>query len=188
MFNDQFLFYFALKSEIKQYINNDIEFFKKNFKMLLVNEHIKQIFNIKNYITNNTKNVNALFYSENLTYNALNYEMLEAYTLLMRTAIIKFNNLFSLGRLGFLEYDTMLDTVFILPAEQKALQFLIEELLIYQYYFEIFNSNLNKYFINDFFNYKNLLELKKYNKILTFFNKLIYIVFFLLDPFFFKYF
>src|SRR5947199_34708 len=114
MFNDQFLFYFALKSYIKKYINNDIEMFKKTF--------------------------------------------------------------------------TMLYTVFILPPEQRALQFFIEEFLIYQYYFEIFDSNLNKYFITDFYNYKNKLEQKKYHKILTFFNKLIYIVFFLLDPFFFKYF
>jgi len=153
--------------------------------MLLSNEHLKQFLKMQNYIYNN---IMSLFFNENLTLNALNYEMLESYTLFMQTPVIKFNTLFSLGRLGFLEYDTLLETVFAFPGEIKALQFFIEEFMIFEYYFNIYKDNINKYFINDFFNYKNILDLKKYNKILTFYNKLIYIVFFLLDPFFFKYF
>jgi hypothetical protein len=185
IFNDQFLFYFALKSDLIKYINNDLLKFQNNFRMLLSNEHLKQFLKMKNYIYNN---IISLFFNENLTLNAFNYEMLESYTLFMQTPVIKFNKLFSLGRLGFLEYDTLLETVFAFPGEIKALQFFIEEFMIYEYYFSIFKDNINKYFINDFFNYKTILDLKKYNKILTFFNKLIYIVFFLLDPFFFKYF
>jgi hypothetical protein len=185
MFNDQFLFYFALKSDQKKYINNDNYNFKKNFQILYSNTFFKQFFKIKKYIYNN---IISLFFNENLTLNAFNYEMLESYTLLMQTPIIKFNKLFSLGRLGFLEYDTMLETVFIFSGEKTQLKFFIEDFMLYEYYFNIYNENLNTNFINDFYNYYNKLEILKLHKILTFFNKLIYIVFFLLDPFFFKYF
>jgi hypothetical protein len=185
MFNDQFLFYFALKSDLKKYFDNNKFNFKKNLEILNNNFFLNQFFKIKNYIFNN---IVSLFFNENLTLNALNYEMLESYTLLMQTPIIKFNRLFSLGRLGFLEHDTMLETVFIFPAEKHALQLFMEDFMMYEYYLNIYNDNLNKYFINDFFNYYNKFEILKLHKILTFFNKLIYIVFFLLDPFFFKYF
>jgi hypothetical protein len=185
MFNDQFLFYFALKSDLKNYLNNDISNYKNNFNILNNNEHYNQFFKVKQLIYNN---IISLFFNENLTLNAFNYEMLEAYTLLMQTPVIKFNKLFSLGRLGFLEYDSMLETVFIFPEEKKTLQFYMEDFMIFEYSFNLYNNNLNKIFINDFFNYYNKLDLLKYHKILTFYNKLVYIVFFLLDPFFFKYF
>jgi hypothetical protein len=189
LFNDQLLFYFGLKSFLLKFINNDLKIQKDNFQMLLNNDHIQQLIKIKNNIFFENDNNISLFFNEHLMHNAFNYETVLAYTLFMSNPVTKFQKTFCLGKLGFLEYEEMLEMVYFLPHDRRVLKLYIENNLVSNFYFNIFYDNsINKFFIKDFFNFKNFNEICKYNKILTFFNKLIYLVFFLLDPFFFKYF
>jgi hypothetical protein len=188
LFNDQLFFYFGLKSHLLKYINNDNTIQKENMIYLLNNDHIKQIFKIKNSISFEKDNNMSLFFNEYLIQNAYNYEMVSAYTLFMTNPVVKFQKTFCLGKLGYLEYEEMLETVFLLPHDRRVLSTYIENNEIYQYYFDFYKNLLNKFFIKDFFNYRNIKEIFKFKKIITFYNKLIYLVFFLLDPFFFKYF
>lgn len=190
LFNEFFYFYFGLKTRLKKFINNNNIWLKQSYFNLTNNILVKQLIKDQNLVKN--KFDISLVFNEYLTNNAYNYEMLEAYTLFMNTPIVKFETKFCLGRLGYWEYDEMLETVFTFINDQRRLQYYMKKRLVATLYFSIYNNYYNNYynlyFIKDFYNYKNLNDMIKYKKIFTFYNKLIYIVFFFLDPFFFKYF
>jgi hypothetical protein len=187
LFNDQLLFYFGLKSFMLRFINNDVTLQKENFKIILNDRFLIEFFKVYKLI-NVKDNVVSLFFNEYLTLNAYNYDMFKAYTYFMTSPVIKFQKALSLGRLGYFEYDEMLDIVFFLPYDKHLLHYYIEDSLYFKHYFNVYKFTLNRFFIKDFFNFKNKNEICKYVKVLTFYNKLVYLVFFLLDPFFFKYF
>ena len=65
----------------------------------------------------------------------------------------------------------------------------MKKILNFDFFFNLYNSiYINNYFLKDFFNlYKNHTLIKNF-KILTFYDKIVSIIFMNLDPFFFKYF
>jgi hypothetical protein len=130
----------------------------------------------------------SIFFNDHLRMNDYNYEVLQAYRLFMKTPVTKFNSAFKFGKLSFLEYDKMIEVVYFLPLDKLRLQKFLERNLATTYYFKIFNTlYLNFYFIKDLYNLKNLKELNKYYKIISFYDKIFSIIFFLIDSFFFKY-
>ena len=59
----------------------------------------------------------------------------------------------------------------------------------FEFFFKLYNNiYINNYFLKDFFNLYNNHNFIKNIKILTFYDKIVSIIFMNLDPFFFKYF
>jgi hypothetical protein len=65
----------------------------------------------------------------------------------------------------------------------------MKKLLNFEFFFKLYNNiYINNYFLKDFFNLSKKNLLIKSFKILTFYDKIVSIIFMNLDPFFFKYF
>jgi len=119
----------------------------------------------------------------------INIEALYGYRLLMKTPLVKFKTRFSFGRLSYLEYKPMLENIFWLTADKIRLNNYMKKILNFELFFKLFNNfYINNYFLKDFFNLYNKKILIKNFKILTFYDKIVSIIFMNLDPFFFKYF
>lgn len=107
----------------------------------------------------------------------------------MQTPVTRFENECKLGRLSFFTFDSMIERVFTLPIDQNLLIKYIGNNIIFEHFLSIFlNCNyFNMYFLKDFFNLKNSKKFLKFFKILNFYDKIFYVIFLLIDPFFFKY-
>ena len=65
----------------------------------------------------------------------------------------------------------------------------MQKTLIFDFYLKLYNSiYINFYFLKDFFNLRDRIILIRNFRILTFYDKIVSIIFMNLDPFFFKYF
>jgi len=119
----------------------------------------------------------------------INLEIVYGYRLLMETPLVKFKISFPFGRLSFLDYKPMLEIVFGLMADKIRLQHYMQRIINFDFFFKLFNNiYINLYFLKDFYNFNNRKFLMQHYRILTFYDKIVSIIFMNLDPFFFKYF
>ncbi len=128
------------------------------------------------------------FYNSNLLTVMYNFEMVYSYSLFMKTPITKFNKNFRYGRLSFLNYKAMIETVYLLIFDKLYLNQNLKNDLTFNFMIDIYINSFNSYFLLDFYNYKSKNNLIVSYKILSFFDKIIHLMFLLIDPFFFKYF
>ncbi len=186
-FNDWFFFYSVKRAKMINYydLNN------KNFEIT----SFSFIFNKANIYLQNLEfqehysNYFEVFSSDHLLSYLINTESLYAYKLLMKTPLVKFKSRFSFGRLSYEEYKPMLDNVYWLTADKMRLRNYMEKMINFDFFFKLFNNlYINFYFLKDFFNYRNGDILIRNFRILTFYDKIVSIIFMNLDPFFFKYF
>ena len=186
-FNDWFFFYSTKRAKLLNNIdfnNKDSEkiaftFMLNRADILLQNlnfkEHFMYYFNIFSY--------------DHLLSYLINLESVYGYRLLMKTPLVKFKLRFSFGRLSYEEYKPMLDNVFWLTADKIRLRNYMKKTLNLEFLIKLYNSiYTNFYFLKDFFNFKNRGILIRNFRILTFYDKIVSIIFMNLDPFFFKYF
>lgn len=186
-FNDWFFFYSVKRAKMLNYHDlNNIEFEKSSFIYLLDKAEIfLQNLNFKDYFV---KYFDVFSYDYLLNY-LINIEALYGYRLLMKTPLVKFKIRFSFGRLSYLEYKPMLENIFWLTADKIRLKNYMKKILNFEFFFKLYNNfYINNYFLKDFYNLYNKNLLKKSFKILTFYDKIVSIIFMNLDPFFFKYF
>ena len=186
-FNDWFFFYSTKRAKMLNNINlcnQDIE--KTAFTFMLNKADILlQNLNFKEHFMYYFK----VFSYDHLLSYLINLESLYGYRLLMRTPLVKFNLIFSFGRLSYEEYKPMLDNVYWLTADKIRLREFMEKTINLEFFFKLYNSIYTKfYFLKDFFNLKNREILIANFRILTFYDKIVSIIFMNLDPFFFKYF
>jgi hypothetical protein len=186
-FNDWFFLYSVKRAKMLTYYD-----FQKNdqeniaFKFLLDKSHVfLQILNFKDHYS---KYFNIFSYDNLLIYLS-NFEYLYGYRLLMKTPLVKFKKNFAFGRLSYESYQTMLETIYGISFDKSKLYSYINKILNFDFFFKLYNSiYINTYFLKDFFNLYNKDFLIRNFKILTFYDKIISIIFMNLDPFFFKYF
>jgi hypothetical protein len=107
----------------------------------------------------------------------------------MNTPVTKYENDFRLGRLSYLKFDTMIERIFTIPLDKKRLLRYLKLKILFEHFFSLYiNCNyLNIYFLKDLYNLKLVVEYNKYFKIINFYDKIFYILFLFIDPFFFKY-
>ena len=154
------------------YMLNKANFFLENLDF---KEHFMQYFNVFSY--------------DYLLNYLITLESIYGYRLVMRTPLVKFKLRFSFGRLSYEEYKPMLENVFLLTADKIRLQNFMKKTINLEFFIKLYNNiYTNFYFLKDFFNLKNKEILIRNLKILTFYDKIVSIIFMNLDPFFFKYF
>lgn len=185
LFNDWFFFYFSYHLKLKQYIEYNQYRHKSNFLLLLNNSYV---LNILNVTVNNNKHYINCFNDFFLRYHYW-YELLNGYTLFMSTPVTKFENDFKLGRLSFWQFDLMTERIFTIPLDKKRLLRYLQIKILFEHFFNLYINFkcINLYFLKDLYNLKLLNDYKKHVKIINFYDKIFYVVFLLIDPFFFKY-
>jgi hypothetical protein len=186
-FNDWFFFYSVKRAKMLNYHDlNNIEVEKSSFIYLINKAEIfLQNLNFKDYYI---KYFDVFLYDYLLNY-LINIEALYGYRLLMKTPLVKFKIRFSFGRLSYIEYKPMLENIFWLTADKIRLKNYMKKILNFEFFFKLYNNlYINNFFLKDFNNLYNKNLLIKRFKILTFYDKIVSIIFMNLDPFFFKYF
>ncbi len=183
-FNNWFFFYISYHIKFKKYINlNDYQH-KSSFLLLLNDTYIMSILNVTKIKQTTYK---KFFYD---FFHKLHYwyELFNAYVLFMQTAVTKYEREFRFGLLNYLKFDRMIEKIFLVPSDKKRLLRYLEIKIVFEYYFNLYlNKFSNNYFFNDFYNWKSVKEYNKTIKIINFFDKIFYVIFLLVDPFFFKY-
>lgn len=186
-FNDWFFFYSCKRAKMLNYYdlyNKDIESTSFTFLLNKANIYLQNL-NFQEHFTKYFE----VFSSDHLLHYLVNFETLYAYKLLMKTPLVKFKRRFSFGRLSYEEYKPMLENVFWLTADKNLLRDYMKKNLNFDFFFKLFNNiYINFYFLKDFFNFRNRHILIRNFRILTFYDKIVSIIFMNLDPFFFKYF
>lgn len=186
-FNDWFFFYSVKRAKMLYYYdfyNKDIESISFTFMLNKANIYLQNL-NFKEHY---------LQYFDIFSYDYLfkyfaELESFYGYRLLMKTPLVKFKREFSFGRLSYEEYQPMLENVYWLNEDKNRLQYYMRKILNLDFFWKLYNNiYVNFYFLKDFFNYKNRGLLIRYSRILTFYDKIVSIIFMNLDPFFFKYF
>ena len=130
-----------------------------------------------------------VFSYDHLLSYLINFETMYGYRLLMKTPLVKFNPNFSFGRLSYTKYKPMLENIYLLTVDKMILRDFMKQTLNYDFFVKLYNKiYTNFYFLKDFFNFNNKSLLMRSLRVLSFYDKIVSIIFMNLDPFFFKYF
>lgn len=183
-FNNWFFFYMSYHTKFKKYLNlNDYQH-KSSFLLLLNDSYITNILNA----TKEQKGINMEIFWNFFSKIHYSYELLNGYVFFMKSAVTKYEREFRFGLLNYLKFDLMIEKIYLVPFDKKRLLKYIELKILFEHYFNIYLNNYsNFYFLSDFYNWKLDKEYNKNIKIINFFDKIFYVIFFVVDPFFFKY-
>lgn len=185
-FNNWFFFYMSYHIKFKKYINLNEYRHKSTYLLLLKDPYIIKLLNVN--IIKNVKNI----YME-ILFSFFHkwhywYELYNGYVLFMKAAVTKFEKDFRFGLLNYLKYDKMIEKIYLVPFDKKFLLRYLEIKILFENYFNIYlNHYSNFYFLTDLYNWKAIKEYNKNIKIVNFFDKIFYVIFFVVDPYFFKY-
>jgi hypothetical protein len=172
-----------------------------NLKNFVINENLVNLYSFNNLLDNSNLNLllkmNKLqnfeyvyeFYYDNLLDILDINRTIEGYKLVMRTRISKFTRKFKLGRSSFLELDEFIEMMYTLPFDIFLYYRHMNKVMFFDFMLELYNKKfINFYFLKDFYNLNNKIDHIKNYKMVNLYNKLIYLSFYIIDPFFLKYF
>lgn len=184
-FNNWYFFYSSYHLKLKKYINLNEYQHKFSFLLLLKDPYISNILNVT---IDDRKNHMYFFYNYFLEFNYW-YELWNGYILFMNNPVTKYENDFKLGRLNYWKFDLMTQRIYTMPLDKKHLKRYLQIKILSEHFFYLYikYNYLNIYFLKDLYNLKLLNDYNKYIKIINFYDKIFYVIFLLLDPFFFKY-
>jgi hypothetical protein len=187
LFNDLFFFYSVKRAKMLNYYELCSKEVEKTSFLYLLNKGDVYLQNI-HLKENHIQYFNIYSYDYLLHYFS-NLEILYGYRLLMQTPLVKFKTRFAFGRLSYNDYKSMLDNVYFLIKDKIRLQKFMKKKINLDLFFNMYNNiYINFYFLKDFLNLYNKNLLIRSFKILTFYDKIVSIIFMNLDPFFFKHF
>lgn len=183
-FNNWFFFYMSYHTQFKKHINLNEYQHKSSFLLLLNDSYIQSILGA----TKKTRFITLEIFHEFFNKNHYFYDLFNGYVFFMKSAVTKYEREFRFGLLNYLKFDRMIEKIYLVPYDQKRLLWYIEKKILFEHYFNIYlNQYSNFYFLTDFYNWKAFKEYNKNKKIINFFDKIFYVIFFVVDPFFFKY-
>lgn len=183
-FNNWFFFYMSYHIKFKKHLNLNEYQHKSTFLLLLNDSYIKNILNT----TKEKKGIHMGVFQTFFSKMHYSYELLNGYTFFMQSAVTKYEREFRFGLLNYLKFDTMIEKIYLVPFDKKRLLRYLEVKILFEHYFNIYLNNYsNFYLLSDLYNWKAKKEYHKTLKIINFFDKIFYIIFFVVDPFFFKY-
>jgi hypothetical protein len=184
-FNKWFLFYSKRSYNLKRYIDycHLSDFY--SFKNLLNNFNLNLLFKVNELLD---LEYFYDFYNDNLLQFFDEKNSVEGFKIVMKTRLIKFSNKFKLGRSTFEELDEMVEVVFSLSNDIYLYNQNSNKEMFFNLIFDIYNEKfINYFFLKDFFNFNDKNDLIKKDKMVNLYNKLIYLSFYIIDPYFLKY-
>ena len=111
------------------------------------------------------------------------------FRLAMRVKSHKYSKYFRFGKCSFLEFDDFIEMMYVLPTDINLYYKHLNKVESFDFIYELYNKNFfNFYFLKDFYNFNNKIDHEKNYKMVNLYNKLTYLSFYVVDPFFFKYF
>jgi hypothetical protein len=185
-FNKWFLFYSTRCFNLKNFVINENLVNLYSFNNLLDNSNLNLL--LKMNKLQNFEYVYEFYYDNLLDILDIN-RTIEGYKLVMRTRISKFTRKFKLGRSSFLELDEFIEMMYTLPFDIFLYYRHMNKVMFFDFMLELYNRKfINFYFLKDFYNLNNKIDHIKNYKMVNLYNKLIYLSFYIIDPFFLKYF
>jgi hypothetical protein len=185
-FNKWFLFYSTRSFNLKNFFNNENLVNLYSFKNLLSDFNLNLLLKINKL--ENFEYIYEFYYDNLLDILDIN-RSIEGYKLAMRTKSSKFTRKFKLGRSSFLELDEFVEMMYTLPFDIYIYYRHINKMMSFDFILEMYNKKfINFYFLKDFYNLNNNIDHIKNYKMVNLYNKLIYLSFYIIDPFFLKYF
>ena len=183
-FNNWFHFYMSYHAKFKNHINLNEYQHKSSFLLLLNDSYITSILSA----TKEKRSITIEIFHDFFYRIHYFYDLLNGYVFFMKSAVTKYEREFRFGLLNYLKFDIMIEKIYLVPYDKKRLLWYLEKKILFEHYFNIYlNQYSNFYFLNDFYNWKTLKEYNQNKKIVNFFDKIFYIIFYVVDPFFFKY-
>jgi len=129
------------------------------------------------------------FYYDNLLDILDANRSIEGFRLAMRERTHKFTKKFKLARSSYLELDDFVEAMYTLPFDLFTYYKHFNKVLSFDFLFELHDKIfLDFYFLKDFYSLNNKVNHMKDYKMVNLYTKLVYLSFYIMDPFFFKYF
>jgi hypothetical protein len=185
-FNKWFLFYSTRAISLANFITNENLINLKTFKNLLNAPNLSLLLKINKL--ENFEYAYEFCYDNLLDILDINRSV-EGYKLAMRERTHKFTRKFKLGRSSYLEFDDFVDAMYTLPLDLFTYYKHFNKVLFFDFLFELYDKEFSDfYFLKDFYSLNNKVNHIKNYKMVNLYTKLIYLSFYIADPFFFKYF
>jgi hypothetical protein len=188
-FNKWFLFYKSKFNHLKLYLENDVKDKNYSFINLINNNNLNLFLNI-NQLDSGYNSICFRFiyefYYDNLLELVSSHRSAEGWKLMMRARQSKFLKRFRLGEASYyLDMDEVLEAMYILPYDIYFFYQNMNKFSSFDFIFDIYNEKfINYFFLKDWYTLK--INLNKYYNLISCYNKALFLLFYIIDPFFLK--